>query len=106
VAEIALVAACVAMVLSAVLPLMLSDRTLRSAFNTLEDDFETLRQSVRSDLGRVSRLKRSIMRGEIPAQEGAEPEVASESNGDGSLSALSKRHLEIQRKIMSRRHSV
>jgi len=57
---IALVLASIAVLMSVTLPMLLADRTLRSAFSNLEDDFEQLREGVRSDLGRISRLKRSV----------------------------------------------
>lgn len=99
---LALVLASASIVLSVTVPLVLRDKTLRNAFSALEDDFETLRQTVRSDLGRVARLKRGIMRGEIPAQEGTEEGAGEAGSVNGS--PLSKGQLAWQQKILARRH--
>ncbi len=51
-----------------------SDDLVR-AFNALENDFANLEDHVRSALGRISRLKRATMNGEVPtpgAEEAAE----------------------------------
>jgi len=95
---LAIVLSSVAIVLSVTVPLVLSDRTLRNSFNALEQDFEELQDTVRSALGRVSRLKRSMQ--ESPTNE---PGPDSASNTEGGP-GLSSRQLDIQRKILSRRH--
>ena len=47
-------------------------KELRRAFEALEEEFEDLRDNVRSGLGRISRLKRTVMQGEV-SQQDAEP---------------------------------
>ena len=104
---LALAAALCSLVLSVTLPLLLRDGALRGAFNALEEDFENLQETVRSALGRVGRLKRAIMRGEVPTQEGTEPEGGGDStDGNGSSPALSQRQLALNQKILSRRRTI
>lgn len=89
----ALVLSVVAVILSAALPLLLRDGTLRSAFNALEDEFEQLRESNKADMGRISRLKRTL--GE--ATQSTEPEEPTAPNG------WSKTQSTVQAQIMRRR---
>ena len=104
---IALAIACCSLVLSATLPLVLRDSTLRNAFNALEEDFENLQETVRSALGRVGRLKRAIMRGEVSTQEGTEPEGGGDNaDGNGSSPSLTQRQLALNQKILSRRRTI
>jgi len=101
---LALGAAMVAVVLSVILPLTLSDRHLRTAFRALEDDFENLSRTVRSDLGRAYRYRRDKLRGEVPTQEGTETAGGGDNaNGDGASPTFTPRQLEIQRRILARR---
>src|SRR5215472_14715397 len=94
----------VAVVLSVVLPLTLSDRHLRTAFRALEDDFENLSRTVRSDLGRAYRYRRDKLRGEVPTQEGTGTEAEQRTpDGNGASPTFTPRQLEIQRRILARR---
>lgn len=103
---LAIALASASVVLSVVLPIALRDGSLRSAFQTLQDEFEDLRDHVRASLGRIDRLKR---RGTlaVPPSEAGEPSQESADSQDGSTGfGLSARQQEINNRILRRRAKV
>ena len=101
----AIVLSAISLTLSVILPIVLSDRSLRRSFVTLEDDFENLSSFVRSSLGRVSRLKRSIMRGEIPQEEpdSANPARTGTVESGSLFPGLTAAQSAVQKRILERR---
>lgn len=83
------------------------DKQLRRGFEALEEEFDDLKEQTRSTLGRVSRLKRSIMHGEVLPQEPAATDADTTAKVGGELSTgLNSRQLTVQEKILARRRGV
>jgi len=80
-----------------------SIKNLRRAFEALEEEFEDQRDHVRSALGRVSRLKRSMMAGEVPQENPGDDETNSVPALVSTSPGLTPRQQAIQAKILSRR---
>lgn len=80
------------------------DKELRRAFETLEEEFEDLRDNVRVALGRVSRLKRSIMSGEVPNPEEPPASTVEAADGEAGGFQLTPTQRTMQQRILSRRH--
>lgn len=80
------------------------DKQLLRAFEALESDFEDLRENVQSALGRVSRLKRSMMEMH-PEGAGAEAGSTPPSAEDPALN-LNQRQSTLQARILARRNRV
>lgn len=80
------------------------DKELRRAFEALEEEFEEMRDHVRGALGRISRLKRSIMSGEVPNPEESPDSPTAALAGESGHQRWSTRATEINQKILARRN--
>lgn len=80
------------------------DRELRRAFEALAEEFDDLRDTVRSGLGRISRLKRSTMEASASTGEPENPDIALGADGNSGFPGLTPTQRTMQARILSRRH--
>ncbi len=83
-------------------------KELRRAFEALEEEFEEQRESVRSTLGRISRLRRDKLSEALPADspEALDTSVPALASGSGAFPRLNARQNALQAGILARRNKV